>query len=177
VGTLFNVTTPSCLRFCGAEYRLALQVGQGRLLLSADEVAQLLSQQYHNRGKVTAAQLKDRWVSSSWFILTKLYPALAEIGVSAGKTGTTYSVGQPLVVDRDLQDVAVQNPDGSQPRYLVLDGQNRVVKLRREAPYQLYPAYVGIDILETVERATRLLASRLKPHVLYYRDAQYRRVG
>lgn len=173
---LSTLNLPQVLMFRGAMYRQAIQVGHGREVMSRDEVAELLSQQYHNRGRATAEQLKERWVSSPWFVLTDIYPALSELGVSAGKTGQTRSIGQPVVVDRDLQDIAAQNPDGSWPSFLILDGQNRVVKLRREAPYRLYPAYVGTDILEDVERATQTMAARLKPKVLYYRSAPYRQV-
>ena len=168
---------PQQLRFRGAVYRTAVQVGNGCPVMSDTEVGDLLAQQHHNLGKTTAKSLKERWVSSPWFILTKIYPAMSEIGVSAGKTGDTRSLGQPLVVDRDLHDIAVQNPDGSLPRYLVIDGQNRVVRLRRAAPYRLYPAYVGSDILEDVERATRAIAEQLAPEILHYLSAQYRRVS
>jgi hypothetical protein len=148
--------------FRGAVYRLAIQVGRGDAIMTADEVADLLAIQYHNRGKTTAEELRRRWIASPWFVRTEIYPALPEIGVTAGKTGETYSVGQPLVVDEDLRSVAVQNPDGSLPRYLVLDGQNRTVKLRNESPYRRYPAYVGINILDDIERANQALAQRLK---------------
>jgi hypothetical protein len=137
-------------------------VGDGSVIMTANEVAELLVRQFHNRGKITVEELKKKWVASPWFVRTEIYPAIPEIGVSVGKTGDTYSTGQPLVIDEDLRDVAVRNPDGSRPRYLVLDGQNRTVRLRQEAPHRPYPAYVGINILDDVEQATRALAGRLK---------------
>lgn len=153
---------PPRLRFRGAVYRLALQVGHGAPVMTADEVAELLAQQYHNRGRISVDKLKSQWIVSPRFVLTKIYPAVSVVGTAAGKTGETYSMGEPLVIDQDLRQIAVHNPDGSWPNYLVLDGQNRLVRLRREAPYRLYPAYIGVAILEDVERATKLLAERLR---------------
>jgi hypothetical protein len=153
---------PFSVKFRGALYHLAIQVGNGSAGMTRDEVAELLAQQYHNRGRISTDKLKSQWVASPRFTLTQVYPALSILGTAAGKTGETYSMGEPLVIDQDLRQIAVHNPDGSWPNYLVLDGQNRLVRLRREAPYRLYPAYVGVSILEDVERSTKLLAERLR---------------
>lgn len=141
------------IRFRGAMYAQVCGLGDDCAFLTPDDVGVILSEQYFNKGKTTPERLKDKWVQSDRYVLTQIYPSMLELGVFRGKTGTTFSTGLPLIIDDDFHGIS-ERRCGVTPKFLTLDGQNRVVMLRQTAPRQKYPAYVGTKILPEVERIT-----------------------
>jgi len=114
--------------------------------ISAEDVAKILAAQPGNKGK-TWEKLKDHWITSKSFKLVMVHVHLPELGVTAGKTGESQTVG-PIIVEENIQQVARSGGGmhGAAPDFLVLDGQNRVVRERKKGLGAKLQAYVGDTI-------------------------------
>jgi len=118
--------------------------------ISSEDVIDILAQQRGNSER----EREDiaRWVVSKNFKLTTVHVWLPDLGVTAGKTGETRSEGKPIIVDDNVRQVArFQGSFGAAPDFLVLDGQNRVIKAREKGHRTEIDAYVGDKIFNRLK--------------------------
>ena len=120
--------------------------------ISADDVVAVLTEQPGNSGK-TSEWLKNHWITSRSFKLTTVHAHLPDLGVTPGKTGESRTPG-PIIVEENFQQIARggEGLHGAAPDFLVLDGQNRVVRERAKGPRAVLQAYVGDAIFNSLRQ-------------------------
>lgn len=119
--------------------------------LTRNDVARVLADQPGNRNK-DIDHLAEKWIASDDFKLTTVHVHLPDLGVTAGKTGQSQSTG-PIIVDENIQSVArYEGSFGAAPRFLVLDGQNRVVATRKQGTCATIQAFVGDRVLRKLRQ-------------------------
>jgi hypothetical protein len=104
--------------------------------MTADEIAELLAEQHGNKGKKTAEQLKDKWITSKLFI-RQIIPVNAPVGASPVKEGDySHSTG-PIIVDRGKPGY---------PELFIIDGKHRQAEARARGEREI-DAWVGKEAL------------------------------
>ena len=133
--------------------RILSSVESASSRMSADEVAQILSEQPANAGK-SAADLKDRWISSGTFHLMEV--PIDALGIATEAKGKSSSTA-PIIVDLNVREVGrLRDREGrtygTPPEALVLDGKHRV-KQAIDRGDKTIRAYVGSDVVNHLKQA------------------------
>jgi hypothetical protein len=116
---------------------------------SRQDVAHALGLQPGNQQR-SEAFLSERWVVSDVFVPVTIHAWLPDLGITPGKTGRSRTVG-PIIVDANPLELGRHEGQyGPAPDFLVLDGQNRLVKARQSGPCAMLDAVVGDAVLDSV---------------------------
>jgi len=128
--------------------------------ITAADVVEILAAQRGNE-HLDPAELGARWVTSERFVPMVLHAAMPELGIHPGTRGPSFTQG-PIIVDDNESESYYSDETGQVPRFIVLDGQHRLLGARCLGPCATIEALVGDRIVGKIRMTERKIAIKCR---------------